>query len=199
MRSADSGNCPEVRASDAGTSTVAWRGAGTLVAALAVCLLLAGCGARSIQPTTSNGVIYRDPGGAFAVEINPNWVAGSLSQPKFWFTREPANGFRSNINAIVEEVPGSTTFAQYIKLSAGNAPRIVPGYTLLSLDILRESGGRALARWHYVGTVGGRPLEFLAMTELRHHRAVTLTFTSERDSFADAVPHVEPYLRTLRI
>jgi hypothetical protein len=184
------------RANSAGTPTAGWRRAALVVGVIAIGVLAVGCGSTSSVTPTSDGVVYNDPGGAYAVDVDPDWKAGSLSQPKFWFTDE---AFHSNVNAIVEDVPSSVSLADYLELSGKNAPNLIPGYKLLSLDVLNESGNRVLARWHYVGTPGGKLLEFLAITGLKYGRAVTLTYTTEPEAFADRVRDVEPYMRTLRI
>jgi hypothetical protein len=190
-------------------STPGWRGPVLVAAALALGLPIAGCGgggdsgAGEASTITialpADGPTYRDPGGAYVLEVGPDWEAGSVSQPKIWFTHEAAKGFRSNVNATVEQVPGSASLQDYVKLSVKNAPALLPQLKSVSIDYLNESGGRQLARWHYRGSYNGRALEWLAITGLRDGKAVTLTFTSLPAVFADQVKDVEPYMRTLRV
>lgn len=179
------------------------RRAFTTVSLLLVALVSAACGTAGDVAQTSdlpNGVTFADPEGSYQMVVSNTWTAspGSVvAGIETWLVGEPVDGFASNVNALTQVVPASTTLEDYLELSIESAPNFIDDFRLIRQEIVDGSEGQPLAIMEYEGAPQGETLRFLAVFGMGDGLAVVATLTTRPQDAERQTEEIEPYLLTL--
>jgi hypothetical protein len=157
----------------------------------------------TIGPGTTDGAVgttFADPEGAYSITVPDEWVAthGAFAQGvESWFTGPAQDGFRPNVNVLVQVV-GEMDLYAYGVLSTEGAPTLIAEYELVDSRTEIGEGGTELGVMEYRGRVAaGGPLGFLAVYAISEENAIVATLTASMDTYAAQRDAWLPYLLTL--
>lgn len=128
------------------------------------------------------GEAEEDLGGQLRFDVDNVW------------TKEPEDGFATNINVITEPLPGDIDIEEYRRLSVDNAEA-------LGLSLTNEGEDTTLdgePAFLYEGTLseGDLDAKVRGVSAIRDGVAYTVTFTAPEDRFDDEVGDLDETLET---
>jgi hypothetical protein len=189
-----------------------------VLGALGVSLLLLAGGSdddddpgNAVVPTVPTGdvISFRDPQGAYTMDIDPEWeqsVTPNQPDVETWFTPTGTDAFRDNVT-VLAQTGVNVSLDDYMQLVIDQAPQSVEDFQLREFRVLTpdlddasddDDPQRELGVIAYDGTQGTQSFGFLLVASVENGNAVLATFTTEKDRFDAARAEVEPYLLTLR-
>jgi hypothetical protein len=156
-----------------------------------------GPGPTATVPAT--GVDFVESSGTYSLRVGDDWDRVELPAGAAWYTGTGSRAFRDNVTVIVEDLPRRLSLDDYVDISSDNASRIGLQFDPKSRDDVLLSDGRTAVLLDYTSVQQGFTLRHRVVITVHDLVAVTATFTSEDDRFADSVRDVDAYLRTLNV
>jgi hypothetical protein len=148
---------------------------------------------------TEGFLTYRNEEEGFTIEYPEEWTSkeGEFGTLVF-FAEPPVTGFAANVNVVSEDIPASTTLAQYSDVTEEQLENFVTNlHDFESRPI--EVGGRAATEFTYLGTQGNFELRWVQNLVVTEGRAFVITFTAEEDRFAEVEPTGRSILASFRL
>ncbi|MBI3033878.1 LpqN/LpqT family lipoprotein [Candidatus Woesearchaeota archaeon] len=182
------------------------------IAILAVAVLIAGCSQSQINPAQNSNaaqnpgeqgfLTHEDTDYKVKISYPSSWELASSGQSIFAMQspKERADdSFQENINLVMNDLSGQEMDVDsYAKLATDNLAQSIQGFAL------EESGSTSLAgmparRIVFTGNVGGRALKFMQVFTIKDGLSYVLTFSSERDAFAENLGLVQKMVDSFEI
>ena len=155
--------------------------------------MIVGC-ASDATPSAA-GVSFRDPQGAYTMNIDADWIETTgqgVKEVEAWRVAADDGGFANNVTVMTQSTQG-LDLAGYLTSSVQN----IGAYVLVGQKTVQGINGNDLGLMEYAGLAAGG-LHYLAVIDVAHGQAVVATLTATEKSFAQARRDAEPYLLSLQ-
>ncbi len=172
----------------------------TKAAALTILALL-GVSLSACSPSQEPGRFY-DEGKRFSIKFPQDWETkkGGMGTVVMAFSPQegPADGFRENVNVVVEELPRAISLQEYTELSLVNMRKLLTDFQM------QESGDTSIgpnsAKWyiysHRSGSVKATVLQYFLVKD---RRAYVISTAAEPGQFSRYKPRFEEIAQTFRV
>ena len=148
----------------------------------------------------AEGVLFADPGGAYALLLAPNWTDGSGVFPdgiQGWFTGVESAAFAENVNIVTSDVPGATPLPLALEASIEQLEQQFEGFTLIESFVLSGTNHPELGALEYTAVQSGMQIRFLQTFGLWDGKLVVFTLSTDAAGGAEAVDMIRPYALTI--
>jgi hypothetical protein len=163
-----------------------------LLSVVLIAVLTASIAVVTAAPTTVN-----DKTGAFSITVPAGWTLQPADQENNIVLNREANGVvRSSAN-VGEEQVGSTSLADYEKVSRKNMPKQIPGAKMVSTS-KTTLGGLAAYQWIFTAKISGKPFKFKAVFAVKDGTAHILTFTSLASTYQKDISGFDTALKSVK-
>lgn len=151
----------------------------------------------AVAPT--GGSDFIESNGSYSLRVGEGWKHIDAANGAAWYTGTGSRQFRDNVNVFVEELPSRVSLQRYVELSIANVNRAPLGFVERDRQLVVLSNGTDAMAIDYETMQQGFLLRHRLLITVHDLVAVNVTFTSERDRFANVVADVDAYMRTVNV
>ena len=154
----------------------------------------------------SSATRFRDPQGAYSLEVDPQWhvpTSTAGANVETWYTQTGTADFRDNVTIVAQPV-GEVDLDQYLQLVIDQAPKSVDNFKLREFRVVtiptdaKATVPKSLGVVAYEGRKDDQAYGFFFVASVEDGKAVVATLTTDQDRFDEVRAKVAPYLMTLR-
>jgi hypothetical protein len=154
--------------------------------------------AESTTTTTAfpDSALYVDPNGVYDLPIPSSWTRAStsISGVPMWGVGTGSDGFRDNVNVVVEDLPSALPLDTYVHAASANMAKVAG----LSVDSVQDTtlvDGSPAAIVHATNTTSpGGPIHQEAVVAVRGTHAVVVTISAASPEALSAPEFVARHL-----
>jgi hypothetical protein len=150
-------------------------------------------------PVPATGTDFVESNGAYSIRVGDQWDPATFAAGAAWYTGTGDREFRDNVVIIVEDLPVHLSLGQYVDAGMHSADLHGVHFDEQSRTPIVLSDGSSALVIDSFSEQQGFDLGHRLVVAVHDLVAVTVTFTSRRDSFDQSVAGVDPFLRTLSV